>query len=68
MYTPVDDPVRPDDLLPFELLDFAVGQVVGDDVGGLGARVVDVELAAVDHHQPAQLVCTRLCSQTNGTM
>lgn len=51
--TPVSDPLRLDDLLPFEFLDLAVGQIVGDDVGGLGARVVDVELPAVQHHQPA---------------
>lgn len=51
--TPVSDPVWLDDLFPFELLDFAVGQVIGNDVGGLGARVVDVELAAMQHHQSA---------------
>lgn len=59
--TPVCDPLWPDNLFPFEVLNFAVGQVIGDDVGGLGARIVDVELAAVQHHQPAQLIGTGLC-------
>ena len=64
--TPVSDPLGPDDLFPFELLNFAVGQIIGDDVGSLGARVVDVELATVQHHQSAQLICTWLCSQRTG--
>ncbi len=51
--TPVSDPLWPDDFFPFELLNFTVWQVIGDDVGGLGARVVHVELAAVQHHQSA---------------
>lgn len=59
--TPVCDPLRPDNLFPFEVLNFVIGQVIGDDVGGLGTRIVDVELAAVQHHQPAQLICTGLC-------
>lgn len=62
--TPVRDPLWLDDLFPFELLNFGVGQVIGDDVGGLGARVVGVELATMQHHQSAQLICTWLCSQT----
>lgn len=57
----VRDPLWPDDLFPFEFLNFAVGQVVGDDVCGLGARVIDVELATVQHHQSAELVCTWIC-------
>lgn len=59
--TPVSDPLRPDNLFPFEVLNFVIGQVISDDVGGLGTRIVDVELAAVQHHQPAQLICTGLC-------
>lgn len=59
--TPVCDPLWPDDLLSFELLNFAVGQVVGDDVGGLGARVVHVELATMQHHQSPQLISTWIC-------
>lgn len=59
--TPVCDPLRPDNLFPFEVLNFVIGQVIGDDVGGLGTRIVDVELAAVQHHQPAKLICTGLC-------
>lgn len=53
MNTPVSDPLWPDNLFPFELLNFAIGQVIGDDVGGLGARVVGVELAIMQHHQSA---------------
>lgn len=37
MNRPVSDPLWPDDLLPFELLNFAVRQVSGDDVCGFGA-------------------------------
>lgn len=62
--TPVSDPLWPDNLFPFELLNFAVGQVIGDDMGGLGAGVVDVELASMQHHQPAQLICAWLYTQT----
>lgn len=57
---PVRDPLRPYHLFPSELLNFAVGQVAGDDVGGLWARVIDVELTAVHHHQPAELICARV--------
>lgn len=59
-HTPVSDPLRLDNFFPFELLNFAVGQIIGDDVGGLGARVVDVELTTMQHHQPAQLISARL--------
>lgn len=31
---PVSDPLWPDDLFTFEILNFAVGQIIGDDVGG----------------------------------
>lgn len=58
--TPVSDPLWPDDLFPSELLNLAVGQVVGNDVGGLRARVVDVKLTPMQHHQPAELVCARV--------
>ena len=66
MNTPVSDPFWPDDFFPFELLNFVVGQISGDDVCSLRARVVDVELATVQHHQSAQLICTWLCSQRTG--
>lgn len=59
-HTPVSDPLRLDNFFPFELLNFAVGQIIGDDVGGLGVRVVDVELTTMQHHQPAQLISARL--------
>lgn len=45
--SPVCDPLWSHDLFPFELLYFAVWQIVGDDVGCLGAGVIDMELAAV---------------------
>lgn len=66
-HKPVSDPLRLDNFFPFELLNFAVGQIIGDDVGGLGARVVDVELATMQHHQPAQLISARLWTQTGKT-
>lgn len=66
-HTPVSDPLWLDNLFPFELLNFAVGQIIGDDVGGLGARVVDVELTTMQHHQPAQLISARLWTQTGKT-
>lgn len=51
--TPIGDPLGPDNLLPFELLNFAVGEVVGNDMCGVGSRVVDMELTTMQHHQPA---------------
>lgn len=52
-HTPVSDPLWPDDFLPFKLLNLAIGQIIGYDVSGLGAREVDVELATMQHHQSA---------------
>lgn len=66
MNAPVSDPFWPHDLFPFKLLNFAVGQISSDDVGSLGARVVDVELAPMQHHQSAQLISTWLCSHRTG--
>lgn len=43
----VSDPLRPDHLLPSEFLDLAVGQVGGDDVGGLRTGVIQMELTSM---------------------